>query len=165
MRLSKLVRRSAVAVALLGASAVVGLASPASANLVGLGSITCTSVTFSYTLFPGLSTTNAVEAITISGGGVTAVIGGIPFSFAGTGASNTVFIPVVANTETITASATWVNSVHGPGSGSFSAVVHQCGQGCEPALRPNNFTPPECCPPGSSGSVRTCCIASATCAV
>jgi hypothetical protein len=115
-------------VALVSASAVFGLASSASANLVGPPAgntgITCTSVTFYYTLFPAGSTTNSTETVKVDN--VTVVTK--PFNFAGTIATDTVPIGVGSGPHTVTASASWTNSADGPGSGSFSAPVNHCVQ-------------------------------------
>jgi hypothetical protein len=109
-------------VALVTASAVFGLASPASANLVGPGAITCTSVTFSYTLFPAGSNTIANQVILIDG----VLVFQHAFQFSGAGGGDTVPIPVKTNNETIKVLVMWSNTVHGQGSGSFSAVVKHC---------------------------------------
>jgi hypothetical protein len=123
VKLSKLVRRSALAVALVTPFAVVGLASPASANIVSSGGVTCGSVTFDYGIFPAGSTTTSDEIVSIDGAQVAE---NPSFMFSGLGASDTVVFAAPNGTHTVTASASWINTLHGAGSGSFSAKVH-CG--------------------------------------
>jgi hypothetical protein len=131
VKLSKLVRRSALAVALVTPFAVVGLASPASANIVSSGGITCSSVTFDYGIFPAGSTTTSDEVVSIDG---VQVAENSSFMFSGLGASDTVLYPALKGTHTVTASATWTNSLHGPGSGTFSSTVH-----CTPNTLPHLY--------------------------
>jgi hypothetical protein len=126
------------------ASIVFAFASPASANLVGPGGLTCSSVSFYYTLFPAGSTTTGTETVTIGG----TLIASQPFTFSGTIFTDTFAITVPGGTHTVTATSNWTNTVDGAGSGTFSVTL-TCGGGPPPQTtffcnQPN--TPTTCSP-------------------
>jgi len=130
-------RRARLAVgALLGlvttAALVVLVAGPASAH-VGLISISCSEVTFSFSSFPAAGA-SIDESVTVNGGTVATT-----FDLAGSSGSNTIAISG-ANGDVVSAAASW--TVDGGGSASAGPVTLA---GCT--------TPPPC-PPGSSIHVR-----------
>jgi hypothetical protein len=114
------------------AGVVVLLAGPASAH-VGVISIGCKGVTFSFSQFPSTGGT-IDESVTVNGSTVTHT-----FDLTGSSGSNTIAING-ANGEVVSAHATW--TVDGGGSASAGPVTLS---GCT--------TPPPC-PPGTSIHVR-----------
>jgi hypothetical protein len=95
---------------------------PLASAHTGTATITCNSVTFSFTLFKD-ATTVIHETVAIDG----EIVATNDFTLVGSEGSNTIAITVPAGTHTVVASASWTDS---EGGGSFE--VTQVLSGCEP---------------------------------
>jgi hypothetical protein len=109
----------------LAVAAVMAVAPPASAH-TGTATITCTQVTWSFSLFKDASTV-IHETVTIDGQTVV----NQNFTLVGASGGNTISINVPAGTHTVVATASWVDSETGPNGDSrtFTQVL----SGCQPA--------------------------------